>query len=103
MLHWHDNMRSIYKADARNMVLADNSVQCVVTSPPYWGLRKYAGIPDLIWGDNHCEHEWGNELITVNSGGGYAADYGISHQQVSTIVNKEKSTRVISTVKKGIG
>lgn len=25
------------------MPLADGCVQCVVTSPPYWGLRKYAG------------------------------------------------------------
>lgn len=38
--------------------LKDNSIQCVVTSPPYWGLRKYSGEQDLIWGDNHCEHEW---------------------------------------------
>jgi len=43
--------------------IPDNSIQCVVTSPPYWGLRKYAGEQDLIWGgDNHHEHEWG-ELI----------------------------------------
>ena len=27
--------------------LADNSVQCVVTSPPYWGLRKYAGEQEI--------------------------------------------------------
>jgi len=25
--------------------LADNSVHCVVTSPPYWGLRDYAVEP----------------------------------------------------------
>ena len=38
--------------------LGDNSVDCVVTSPPYWGLRDY-GLPSIIW-DNHngCEHEW---------------------------------------------
>lgn len=36
-------------ADARQIPLADNSVQCVVTSPPYWGLRKYAGNQDLVW------------------------------------------------------
>ena len=27
--------------DARHIPLADESVQCVVTSPPYWGLRDY--------------------------------------------------------------
>ncbi|GAH69958.1 unnamed protein product, partial [marine sediment metagenome] len=39
--------------------LPDESVQCVVTSPPYWGLRKYAGEQELIWGgDKDCEHQW---------------------------------------------
>jgi len=55
-----DNLVTQYNGDARQMAeLPDNSVQCVVTSPPYWGLRKYSGLPNLIWGDNHCEHQWG--------------------------------------------
>src|ERR1035437_160056 len=33
----------LIQADARHLPLADESVQCIVTSPPYWGLRKYAG------------------------------------------------------------
>jgi len=54
--------------------LPPKSVHCVVTSPPYWGLRDY-GLPPLVWehadtvayrresGDRHvlCEHEWGGE------------------------------------------
>lgn len=31
----------ILNADARSIPLADKSVQCCVTSPPYWGLRDY--------------------------------------------------------------
>ncbi len=31
----------LLRADARALPLADRSVQCVVTSPPYWGLRDY--------------------------------------------------------------
>lgn len=31
----------LIRADARRLPLADESVQCVVTSPPYWGLRDY--------------------------------------------------------------
>jgi DNA modification methylase len=50
--------------------LADESIQCCVTSPPYWGLRKYAGNQDLIWGDNHCEHKWGNEIPPPNAKSG---------------------------------
>ncbi|MCH8199026.1 MAG: amidase [Chloroflexi bacterium] len=38
--------------------LAPRSVSCVVTSPPYWSLRKY-DAPDVVWGgDPNCEHEW---------------------------------------------
>lgn len=43
--------------------LEGESIQCVVTSPPYWGLRKYSGEQEFTWGDNHCEHEWGNIII----------------------------------------
>ena len=28
--------------------LEDGSVHCVVTSPPYWGLRSYQGVPGMI-------------------------------------------------------
>jgi DNA modification methylase len=39
--------------------LPDECAQMVCTSPPYWGLRKYSGLPDLIWGgDDKCEHQW---------------------------------------------
>ena len=35
--------------------LEDESVQCVVTSPPYWGLRDY-GTAKWEGGDENCEH-----------------------------------------------
>lgn len=31
----------LVNADARRIPLADESVDCIVTSPPYWGLRDY--------------------------------------------------------------
>lgn len=38
------------------------SVQCVITSPPYYGLRNY-GTEPFIWdGDEDCKHIWGNLL-----------------------------------------
>jgi DNA modification methylase len=40
--------------------IPDGSVHCVVTSPPYWGLRNYGTDPQ-IWPDGlpQCEaHEW---------------------------------------------
>jgi site-specific DNA-methyltransferase (cytosine-N4-specific) len=51
----------IIKADSRYIPLKDKSVNCIVTSPPYWSLRKY-DIPDLVWdGEKGCEHEWVEE------------------------------------------
>lgn len=40
---------TILQGDSREVLktLPDQSVQCVVTSPPYWGLRNY-GHPDQI-------------------------------------------------------
>jgi site-specific DNA-methyltransferase (adenine-specific) len=38
----------------------DESIDCVVTSPPYWALRDYKVSPH-IWDDENdpnCEHEW---------------------------------------------
>lgn len=35
--------------------LTDDSVQCVVTSPPYWGLRDY-GTATWEGGDPECDH-----------------------------------------------
>ena len=45
--------------------MPDHSVQCAVTSPPYWGLRDYE-IPPSVWGgDLECKHEW--EDVTTPS------------------------------------
>ena len=63
--YWQDNTRIVYNKDCRDMSeLANNSIQCIVTSSPYWGLRKYSGLPDLIWGgDKKCEHKnWGKTI-----------------------------------------
>jgi DNA modification methylase len=38
--------------------LPSNSVDCVITSPPYWGKREYPDT-EVVWGgDPNCEHEW---------------------------------------------
>ncbi len=65
--YYQDNHVTQYCMDFRENDLPDESVQCVVTSPPYWGLRKYSGEQDLIWGDTHCEHEWGAVMTTYRT------------------------------------
>ena len=41
----------------------DESINCCVTSPPYWALRDY-GTDGVVWdGDADCEHEFGQDII----------------------------------------
>lgn len=58
--YYHDEHSTVYCGDCRP-VLRERpaaSVQCVVTSPPYHGLRDY-GIPPAVWGGREdCQHEW---------------------------------------------
>jgi len=42
----------LIRANALRLPLLDSTVQCVVTSPPYWGgIRNYAGEQEVVWGD----------------------------------------------------
>lgn len=39
--------------------LPDESVDCIITSPPYYGLRDYGDQTKTIWGGNpECKHDW---------------------------------------------
>ena len=40
--------------------MPDQSIQCCVTSPPYWGLRSYKTEPQVWGGVDACVHEWGD-------------------------------------------
>jgi len=45
------------------------SIDCIITSPPYWGLRDYGEQARIIWnGDKTCKHEW-ESIILPNPGG----------------------------------
>ena len=49
--------------------MPDNSIDCIVTSPPYYGLRSYKGA-ETIWGGNpECKHEWSEYFRKGQSGG----------------------------------
>lgn len=57
----------IVRADARRIPLVDGSVQCVVSSPPYWGLRDYqTGRWD--GGAEGCNHLVTSQLVSNKSG-----------------------------------
>ena len=45
----------------------DESINCCITSPPYWALRDY-GTDGVVWdGDADCEHEFELETKTTNN------------------------------------
>jgi DNA modification methylase len=70
---------TIIQGDVRKALatLPDESVDCVVTSPPYWGLRDYK-IEPVVWdGVEGCEHEWGAPQIFVHQGGATGAEQSI--------------------------
>ena len=53
--YWSNGLAELHQADARAIPLPDASVHCVVTSPPYWGLRDY-GLSGWEGGDPECGH-----------------------------------------------
>jgi DNA modification methylase len=58
--------------------LPDESVHCVVTSPPYYGLRSY-GTEPLIWGgDPYCPHDWQAQRYYREGGGGTSSAQAFS-------------------------
>lgn len=46
----------------------NESVDCVITSPPYWGIRWYKTELQIFGGDEGCDHEWNLYRHTQHSG-----------------------------------
>lgn len=58
----------LYNGDVLEILkqLLDESIDTVITSPPYWGLRFYGNESNTIWGgDKNCNHEFVNEKVSV--------------------------------------
>lgn len=55
--YFRDDSVTLYAGDALDVLsgIPNTSVHCVVTSPPYWGLRDY-GTAQWIGGDPDCRH-----------------------------------------------
>ncbi|HAM56713.1 MAG TPA: hypothetical protein DCQ64_15480, partial [Candidatus Rokubacteria bacterium] len=62
---WASPAVELWQADARDLsFLPDASVDCCVTSPPYWGLRAYhAGDGEI--GQEQTIEEWVASLVAV--------------------------------------
>ena len=66
--------------------LPEESVHCVVTSRPYWGLRTYGTAPQVWGGDCTCPHSW--ETVTIPSGNGQ-----VTHPMTAGSLNAASATR----------
>ncbi len=55
--YFQDDHLTVWQGDCREVMAAmeAESVHCVVTSPPYWGLRDY-GTATWVGGDEGCDH-----------------------------------------------
>jgi len=74
--------------------LQDECVNCVITSPPYWGLRDY-GLPPLIWdGDGECEHEWQDHVRKPLGGcGSKHANVGANKNDIANLRGHDTVTK----------
>lgn len=73
--------------------IENNTVQAIITSPPYFGLRKY-NIPDvIIGGDKNCQHEFNvKEYLHPTRGNrGQAKDKKYTIRQESQPTNNKAS------------
>lgn len=56
----------VLAGDAREQLrkIPDGTVHCMVTSPPFWGLRSYGDDEvETVWqGEDDCDHVWGPDL-----------------------------------------
>src|SRR5919206_2650792 len=65
---------TILTGDVRRVLptLPSDSVDCVVTSPPYWGLRDY-GTGSWEGGDPGCPHRVGSQVADTKAKGAITA------------------------------
>lgn len=74
-LYYQDSQVKLYQGHCLVLLksLPDESVDCCVSSPPYWNLRQY-GTAQQVWGGNpDCAHQWATETYYREGGAKGAA------------------------------
>jgi len=62
---WTNGIATLYQTDARQNPIPDQSVHCVVTSPPYFGLRVYRSDSDAMIGLEETVPGWIDSMLEV--------------------------------------
>ncbi len=69
MIYFQDPQVTVHLGDVRDVLkeLLEHSVDAIMTSPPYLGLRSYRAEPSIWGGDPNCQHQWGSDLVKKNA------------------------------------
>ena len=62
---FNNGLVNLYQSDARHLPIQDSSVHCVVTSPPYYNLRKYRADEGLVIGNESSPEEYVKSMLDV--------------------------------------
>lgn len=65
--------------------IPDKTIQTVVTSPPYWGLRDYSTSPQIWGGESGCDHDWNAYKKPGNT-------WGTPNKNVPGLIHKSMET-----------
>jgi len=90
MIYYTEPNTTLYQGHVLDVLkeLPPESVDCCITSPPYWGLRSYKTEP-IVWGNGHCEHEWDDGIPRA----GYRSnDSNPGHLQSIATQNRNETT-----------
>jgi site-specific DNA-methyltransferase (cytosine-N4-specific) len=63
--YWTNGIATLYQSDARQIPIPDQSVHCVVTSPPYFGLRVYRSDSDAMIGLEETVQGYVDSMLEV--------------------------------------
>jgi len=68
--YFQDEWISLYNGHVLDILreMENESVNCVVTSPPYWSLRDYKIEPQIWDGAEGCEHVWSEHFQSPRGG-----------------------------------
>ncbi|MHA1892089.1 MAG: DNA-methyltransferase [Promethearchaeota archaeon] len=90
------NKNKILVGDAISILkeIDDDSIDCVITSPPYWGLRNYGTNP-IIWEDDlnekACHHEFVSIFERRATAGDFPSNKSILNERY--LINYDKTKR----------
>jgi hypothetical protein len=97
--HEADGIRLLL-GDARKVMrsLPAESVSCIMTSPPFWGLRSYSCEPSIWGGDPNCPHRLETGAIEGES---YAGRQRWQHDGVSRQETPDAWVKAVRPADKG--